>query len=572
MKKILKISIIFLALIIFSISVPVFAENSQITATDLSVSEPTILPNSPFYFIKNIGRTVQSFLTMDPVKKTELTLKFANEKLVEAERVAEKTNNDTDVLNALNNYKNETIKLEKYAKELKKDNPATENLLNKLSDQNFNHQKILDQIAQNKTTLQQKIEEVKDKAVENITASTFSIASQEKIQEKIENIVQNQETKINALEKVAILRKIEEKTPEDAKKIIIKSQDELLSQRLENPNLTEEEKQKIQTILEDLKTKKEYKNIVVEDIVQKIVLENKDFLNEISTSITEEDKTKLKEFAQSVLQQKDLNYQKVLNNLNELNISTEAKKIIDTVQEKVVNQTNVQEIGCVNVVNPVCGDDNKTYNNICEAKKAGIGIAYKSKCGECIPEGKTINPSVVKNKTCCAGLTACPVNSSTINPNEKVSICKKTCEVFSNKANDVKPEDKIVCTMNWDPLCGENGKTYSNECFLNKAGVKMAHKGECTKQEKPVEKVEEKIKPIVPVDKTEVKKEETTTNQAPSIGMANPASVYCEKQGYKIEIRKDEDGNEYGMCMFDDGKECDEWKFYRKECGEEYIK
>ena len=46
-------------------------------------------------------------------------------------------------------------------------------------------------------------------------------------------------------------------------------------------------------------------------------------------------------------------------------------------------------------------------------------------------------------------------------------------------------------------------------------------------------------------------------------GMANPASVFCEKQGGKSVIRKDKDGNEYGVCVFSNGKEVDEWEYYR---------
>ncbi len=49
-------------------------------------------------------------------------------------------------------------------------------------------------------------------------------------------------------------------------------------------------------------------------------------------------------------------------------------------------------------------------------------------------------------------------------------------------------------------------------------------------------------------------------------GLANPASVYCEEQGYKLEIRTDEQGS-YGVCLFPDGSECDEWAFFRGECG-----
>ena len=49
-------------------------------------------------------------------------------------------------------------------------------------------------------------------------------------------------------------------------------------------------------------------------------------------------------------------------------------------------------------------------------------------------------------------------------------------------------------------------------------------------------------------------------------GLANPASVYCKEQGGTVSIRKDASGGEYGVCVFNDGSECDEWKFFRKEC------
>ena len=48
------------------------------------------------------------------------------------------------------------------------------------------------------------------------------------------------------------------------------------------------------------------------------------------------------------------------------------------------------------------------------------------------------------------------------------------------------------------------------------------------------------------------------------IGMANPASVYCVEQGDESITKQDKDGSEYGICKFKDGKEVDEWEFYRK--------
>ena len=45
--------------------------------------------------------------------------------------------------------------------------------------------------------------------------------------------------------------------------------------------------------------------------------------------------------------------------------------------------------------------------------------------------------------------------------------------------------------------------------------------------------------------------------------MANPASVYCEEQGGTVNIVKDEEGNESGMCKLADGTEVEEWEYYR---------
>ncbi|MGD9030165.1 MAG: DUF333 domain-containing protein [Anaerolineae bacterium] len=56
-------------------------------------------------------------------------------------------------------------------------------------------------------------------------------------------------------------------------------------------------------------------------------------------------------------------------------------------------------------------------------------------------------------------------------------------------------------------------------------------------------------------------------NAPPDAGLPNPASVYCQEQGYALEIRTDEEGNQVGVCIFPDGSECDEWTFFRGECG-----
>lgn len=63
--------------------------------------------------------------------------------------------------------------------------------------------------------------------------------------------------------------------------------------------------------------------------------------------------------------------------------------------------------------------------------------------------------------------------------------------------------------------------------------------------------------------------EETKETGETQVGLANPASTYCAQKGYKLEIRDEADG-EVGYCIFPDGNECEEWSFFRKECGDSY--
>jgi putative hemolysin len=57
-----------------------------------------------------------------------------------------------------------------------------------------------------------------------------------------------------------------------------------------------------------------------------------------------------------------------------------------------------------------------------------------------------------------------------------------------------------------------------------------------------------------------------TPGKSRNTQIANPASVKCTNEGNKLEIRTDETGGQYGVCIFSDGSECEEWKHFRGEC------
>jgi putative hemolysin len=57
--------------------------------------------------------------------------------------------------------------------------------------------------------------------------------------------------------------------------------------------------------------------------------------------------------------------------------------------------------------------------------------------------------------------------------------------------------------------------------------------------------------------------------QAPTesqVELPNPASVFCEQSGNKLEIITAADGSQSGVCVFPDGSTCDEWAYFKGEC------
>ena len=103
---------------------------------------------------------------------------------------------------------------------------------------------------------------------------------------------------------------------------------------------------------------------------------------------------------------------------------------------------------CIDILDPVCGCNGVTYNNACFAAQDGQSAVYSGECAcltndDCAPE-----EYCMKATGDCGG--------------------EGECSVLPDFCIDI-----------YDPVCGCNDATYTNECFAAQDSQNVAFTGEC---------------------------------------------------------------------------------------------
>lgn len=200
----------------------------EVTAEDLEVSEPKILPNSPWYWAKSLWRSMKLWATFDPVKKAEKRLEIANERLIEIQALADAGEiSENRLEKILGKYEKEIEKLASQVEKFGEDSQEeVSEFLDKFTKQEFKRQRLLDKLELKLETA------VKAKAVERIRQKTLEKFGEiledvdiEDIEENISEVLEDVfPLELKNMHNLQILERLKEKVSEQAQGAIIRAQ------------------------------------------------------------------------------------------------------------------------------------------------------------------------------------------------------------------------------------------------------------------------------------------------------------------------------------------------------------
>ncbi len=488
------------------------AAANGVTLEDLEVTNPGVLPTSPFYFFKEWQRGFQRFFTFNPVSRAEFELKIANEKAAELREVSEKEPQNVEALKgALANYKEnaERLKFRLEALQETSANPNVNELLNKLVDRVIKHEQLFEELKAKHEAVRDRIEAAQEDLEEAAADAAERLDTAEKLKERLKKTVEKQrERDARELWAVGVLDKLEEKIKDDEVKIklsevkddLVKDFDEKVRERLISPSAVDEILQNLPIteahrlrILEQMKerTEKAEVKIRLENVEVKIRAEAKEGAKD-----GKEETERMTKAASELIG----NLRERINSGKYGSIPESVKSLLSRAENHMVNAKAAfekEDYGeAFGQANSAASAAKSAISQLLHANVTPSGIVKK--CG--------VNTFAVSNECasggfgdlyfqCYDGYEEKPANACRSSEDWQEyarKVCVNRCNI-SNSIPAAKPapaplkppvtitpiEPNIVCTKEYNPVCDVNGRTYGNECEARVAGVTIKAKGEC---------------------------------------------------------------------------------------------
>jgi len=314
----------------------------EITTADLGVENSGLLPTNLFYFFKEWGRGIKMFFTFNNVAKIRYELKIANEKAAELKKVDEVKPNDAEALEkALNNYNENVLRLKTRLQSLQEnsDNSNVDKLLDELAERTLKHQQLFEELKERHEDLREKLDDVEKGIGEVLKHAIENLDKLEKTEERLEKAIDAQkENQIKELNAIHFLNMIKE-----------------------NVNSPE--------IIEKLSQLKEKQMDKLEAKLKSGVINSSQIgglIEKLNGSGVE---------ASEILK-------KLEEGLDNVNGKLDVKNQLDKLKQKILDESEVEPQACMELYDPVCGADAKTYSNSCFAGIAHVEVKYKGECGK----------------------------------------------------------------------------------------------------------------------------------------------------------------------------------------------